>query len=334
MDFAKLSEILTKVGEPSFRLKQITKNYYSGRYSSFTEMTDLPKGLRDHLQENLVLSTVTEDKIIEGGGTIKARLKLGDGKMIESVLMDYGDWLTACISSQVGCPLGCTFCATGKMGFVRNLTSDEIIDQVLFWNHKIFPKYIGRVVYMGMGEPFLNWDNVISSLNQLNDKNGLNIGHRKVSISTAGIVPKIIEFANVNNEVNLAVSLHSPDQETRIKIMPIAKTYHFDELQKACLYYVDHTRRQLFFEYVLIAGVNDSRAHLMKLIDFITQSHLFFLNLIPLNNVVGGMPASSPKVIAMFESELTKRHVPYTVRHSLGQSINSACGQLIVEKTV
>lgn len=334
MDFAKLSEVLTSINQPQFRLKQIAKNYYSAKYSSFEDMTDLPANLRQILSETISLSSVIEDKMIESENTIKARLRLSDGKMIESVLMDYSGWLTACISSQVGCPLGCAFCATGKMGFVRQLTADEIIDQIIYWNHRIYPKYIGRVVFMGMGEPFLNWDSVMTAINQINDPNGLNMGKRKLSISTAGIVPKIKEFADMNTEINLAISLHAPDQKTREQIMPIAKQYSFEDLKQACLYYVNKTNRQLFFEYVLIKGVNDSPSQLHSLIDFIKLHHLFFLNLIPLNTVAGGLPASPESTISLFESTLTKSHTPYTVRHSLGQSINSACGQLITEKTV
>ena len=173
--------------------------------------------------------------------------------------MDYGDWLTACLSSEVGCPLNCAFCATGKMGFKRNLTAEEMLDQILYWNHKIFPKYIGRLVFMGMGEPFLNWDNLLTTLKII--KENLDIGSRKISISTAGIIPKIYEFTDLNTEINLALSLHAPDQETRQKIMPIALQYHFDDLIKSLNYYTAHTRRQLFLEYALIDNINDSQDH-------------------------------------------------------------------------
>lgn len=328
MDLAAVKDFLASQNQPAFRLKQIVKNYYSGRYSSFDDMTDLSKSLRQQLSEKFALYSVGEDKILHSGETTKARLKLADDKMIETVLMDYGDWLTACISCQVGCPLGCAFCATGKMGFNRNLAAQEIVDQVLYWNHRLYPKYIGRIVYMGMGEPFLNWDNLVESLNIL--RYDLEIGQRKISISTAGIVPKIIEFADMNTEINLAISLHAPDQATREKIMPVAKQYDFEELKAACHYYVQQTKRQLFFEYVMVKDINDTSTHLAKLITFIKSHPLFFLNLIPLNNVLGGLPPSPPSTISHFESVLTKNFVPYTVRQSLGQSIDSACGQLII----
>ncbi|MCX6726373.1 MAG: radical SAM protein, partial [Candidatus Shapirobacteria bacterium] len=172
MDFVKLSQFLSNL--PDYRLKQIKQNYFSGRYLNFAEMSDLPKNLRDVLDNSTSLYSVTENKIITSGLTQKAVLVLGDGLKIETVLMDYDDWKTACISTQVGCSLGCTFCATGKMGFKRNLTVDEIVDQILFWKHKAS---VSRIVFMGMGEPFLNWDNLVTALKII--KEDLIIGARK-----------------------------------------------------------------------------------------------------------------------------------------------------------
>lgn len=328
MDFSKISDFLDKNNQPRYRLKQIQKNYYSGKYLSFVEMTDLPLDLRQTLANEFSFLSVVEDKIITDKFTTKARLVLNDGLKIETVLMDYGEWLTACVSSQVGCPLGCTFCATGKMGFKRNLIVDEIIDQILYWNHKLYPKYVGRLVFMGMGEPFLNWDNLIESLKIINDKDSLNIGNRKISISTAGIAPRIIDFANLNTEINLAISLHSAIQDTRESMMPIARQYHLDELKKALEYYTQTTHRQVFFEYLLAKNVNDSPQHLNQLIKFIKSNKLFYLNLIPLNPVKDGLIPSEN--LSFFQKELSKSSVNFSVRHSLGQSINSACGQLIV----
>jgi 23S rRNA (adenine2503-C2)-methyltransferase len=242
--------------------------------------------------------------------------------------MDYENWLTACVSTQVGCPLACSFCATGKMGLKRNLTSSEIVDQVLFWNHRLFPKYIGRIVFMGMGEPFLNWDNLLEAIDII--RNDLQIGARKISISTAGIVPRIYDFANLDTEVNLAVSLHSADQSTREQMMPIARQYSLDELLKSLLYYVDKTHRQVFFEYLLAKNVNDSDRHLNLLIDFIRSSKLFYLNLIPLNPIKNGLTPSTR--LDYFQSKLAQAGINFSVRQSIGRSINSACGQLIVDK--
>jgi 23S rRNA (adenine2503-C2)-methyltransferase len=261
-----LKTFLSTLQEPDYRYRQIVKNYYSSRFSSFSDMTDLPKDLRANLQSKIPLLSLSLAKISLSGHTQKALLQLADNQTIESVLMDYGQWLTACVSSQIGCPLACKFCATGQMGFIRNLTVEEIIDQIIFWNQKVYPKYIGRIVFMGMGEPFLNWDNLLSALSIINSPNGLNVGSRKISISTAGIVPKIKEFTDLNTEINLAISLHSLDQKTRQSIMPVAKQYPLPELLDACLYYVNQTHRQLFFEYALIQGVNDRPADLQLIV--------------------------------------------------------------------
>lgn len=326
MDTGEVQKYLSSLNLPQYRQKQIIKNYFSGRYLSFLEMTDLPKDLRLDLEKNFSLLSVSESKLVTDTDTQKSLLTLKDNLAIESVLMDYGDWLTACLSSQVGCPLNCAFCATGKMGFKRNLTAEEMLDQILYWNHKIFPKYIGRLVFMGMGEPFLNWDNLLATLKII--KENLNIGSRKISISTAGIISKIYEFTDLNTEINLAISLHAPDQETRQKIMPIALKYHFADLIKSLNYYTAHTRRQLFLEYALIDDINDSQDHLNKLITLLKSNRLFYLNLIPLNPVKGGLNPSSN--LNLFADTLEKNHLNFSLRRSLGQSSNSACGQLIV----
>lgn len=234
MDLIKLKETLDSLNLPNFRYRQIVKNYYSGRYSNFNQMTDLSLDLRQKLSTSLNLLSVSEKKVIGDDSTQKVLLELSDGQKIESVFMNYDEWLTACVSSQVGCSLGCSFCATGKMGFKRNLTPEEIVDQILYWNQKIYPKYIGRIVFMGMGESFLNWNNILAAINIINNKDGLNIGARKISISTAGVVDKIKAFADLDTQINLAVSLHSADQKFRESIMPVAKKYSLAELKK-CL---------------------------------------------------------------------------------------------------
>jgi len=340
VDVKAVQSYLSSLNLPQYRQKQILKNYFSGHYATFLDMTDLPKDLRLDLEKNFSLLSVKESKIIIDTDTQKALLTLKDNLAIESVLMDYDDWLTACLSSQVGCPLNCAFCATGKMGFKRNLTAEEIVDQILYWKNILSnpnkPPFLKggarraedlkRLVFMGMGEPFLNWDNLLVTLKII--KENLNIGSRKISISTAGIIPKIYEFADLNTEINLAISLHAPDQATRQKIMPIALEYHFDDLIKSLNYYTAHTRRQLFLEYALIDGINDSEFHLNKLITLLKSNRLFYLNLIPLNPVSGGLNSSSK--INLFSDTLSKNHLNYSFRRSLGQSTNSACGQLIV----
>lgn len=327
MDITKIKDFLDTYNQPSFRLKQIVKNYYSGRYSDFNQMTDLSLDLRQKLSENLNLLSVSEDKIVGDESTQKTLLKLQDGQKIESVLMDYEDWLTVCVSSQVGCSLGCSFCATGQMGFKRNLTSEEIVDQILYWNQKIYPKYVGRVVFMGMGEPFLNWDNVLTAINIINSADALNIGARKISISTAGVVDKIADFANLDTQINLAISLHWANQKNRESIMPIAKKFSLAQLKNACNYYVGKTNRQLFFEYALI-DINTSSTDAKLLADFINSNRLFFLNLISLNPIKGGLTPATKDAQANFISILDKLNVAYSLRRSFGQKFNAACGQL------
>lgn len=330
MDLQKIKEFLLENRQPTFRIKQIEKNYYEGKAKNFDEMTDLSKDLRTMLSEKFSLLSVELEQLFTEGHTQKALLKLEDGKKIESVLMDYDNWLTVCISTQVGCSLNCKFCATGKMGFIRNLTSQEMVDQIIFWNKQLFPQYVGRVVFMGMGEPFLNWDNVSDSLKIINSPDFLNIGARKISISTAGIVDKIKEFADQNTQINLAISLHSVDQTTRESIMPVAKKFPLSELKNACNYYVGKTNRQLFFEYAPMQGVNDSVEDARKLASFIQSNRLFYLNLIPLNSVTNGLTPSPQKDFDNFVRVLDSKHVQFSIRRSFGQNLNAACGQLAV----
>jgi 23S rRNA (adenine2503-C2)-methyltransferase len=327
MDLSKLKSFLQSQNLPDFRFRQIVKNYYSGRYSNFDQMTDLSKDLRAKLSQEFNLLSVAETKTVGDNSVQKSLLKLSDGQSIETVLMDYEDWITACVSCQVGCALNCQFCATGKMGFKRNLTADEIVDQILYWNQKIYPAFIGRIVFMGMGEPFLNWDNLLAALEIINSADGLNIGARKISISTAGVADKIIEFTKLDTQINLAISLHSANQKYRESIMPIAKQFNLDELKKACIYYVNHTNRQLFFEYAL-TDQNTSQTDAKLLSDFIHSHRLFFVNLIPLNPVDGGLTPASKDQQKLFMSYLNQYQVEYSLRRSFGQSYSAACGQL------
>lgn len=330
MDLVKLKEFLDSQNLPAFRFRQIVKNYYSGRYVKFDQMTDLSLGLRSQLSSQFSLYSVVEEKIIGDQSTQKVLLKLEDKQKIESVLMNYDDWITACVSSQVGCALNCQFCATGKMGFIRNLTPEEIIDQIIYWNQKISPSFVGRVVFMGMGEPFLNWDNLLAALEIINSSTGLNIGARKISISTAGVADKIIEFANLDTQINLAISLHSANQSFRETIMPIAKKYNLEELKKACLYYANKTNRQLFFEYAL-TDKNTSQNDAQLLANFIHSHHLFFVNLIPLNPVEDGLDCATKEQQEKFMNSLDQLGIIYSLRRSFGQKFSAACGQLITD---
>lgn len=348
MDLVKVTDFLRTQGLPDYRRRQVIKNYFSGKYSSFDSMTDLPLALRRQLNSLGPLLSVTLDHLISSPKTQKARLSLSDGKKIETVLMDYGEWQTVCVSSQVGCPLNCSFCATGKMGFIRNLTPEEIIDQIVFWKNYIIqnsfndknssPSFIKegvggrfRVVFMGMGEPFLNFDNLFAAIKEINSPDGLNIGQRKMSISTAGVVPGIERFTALDSQINLAISLHSADQSTREKMMPIARSFPLPDLIQAVTDYANQTRRQVFFEYLLAQGINDTPHHLQLLIDLISRHQLFYLNLIPLNPIKGGLTPSTPKTLKYFQAELSRHHLNFSFRQSLGQSAASACGQLIID---
>jgi 23S rRNA (adenine2503-C2)-methyltransferase len=330
MDLNPLKTFLDSQNLPPFRFRQIVKNYYSGRFCSFDQMTDLSLDLRSKLSQQFSLLSVTETKIIGDKSIQKALLTLSDNQKIETVLMDYEDWITACVSVQVGCSLGCKFCATGKMGFKRNLTVNEIVDQILYWNQKIYPKFVGRIVFMGMGEPFLNWDNLLAALEIINSADGLNIGARKISISTAGVADKIVEFTKLDTQINLAISLHSANQKYRESIMPIAKKFNLDELKQACLYYVNHTNRQLFFEYAL-TDKNTSQTDAKMLADFVHSHRLFFVNLISLNPVDGGLNPATKDQQKLFMSYLNQYRIEYSLRRSFGQSYSAACGQLATD---
>ena len=347
MDIDQVKIYLKSLNLPDFRAKQIIKNYFSGRYSSFSQMSDLPLTLRTDLDNKFSLLSVTESNLLTSSDTQKVVLKLNDGLHIESVLMDYGEWTTVCISSQVGCPLACTFCATSKMGLKRNLTPEEIIDQLLYWNNKIYNQQknnspplvkegvwgrLDRVVFMGMGEPFLNWDNLLLALKTINSKDGLNIGSRKISISTAGVAPKIIEFANLNTEINLALSLHSGNQKVREQLMPIARQYSLHVLKKALDFYTHKTNRQVILEYILIDNQNDQPSDIKLIKEFIGSNFLLHVNIIPLNPVKNGLIPSTHQ--SEFIQALDRVGIPFTVRRSIGQSINSACGQLITQNTL
>lgn len=259
----------------------------------------------------------------------KALLSLGDNLKIESVLMKYRDWYTACLSVMVGCPLGCKFCATGKMGFKRNLSVEEIVGQVEFWNNflKKFNSRVSRAVFMGMGEPFLNWQETYKAIKILNRPGKYNIAQNHITVSTAGIISGIYEFSKLKSRMNLAISFHSPFQEKREEIIPIAKQYPLRDLMKAAGHYVKENSQKIFFEYALIANFNDTFADIFEL-KKIFGSKLFHLNVIVLNPVESYYKPSGMGRRETFIHALEKYKIPFTVRRSLGREINAACGQL------
>ncbi len=321
--------------EPKYRLQQAKEAIYKNFISDWSEATFFTKELRDKLNLECPLEIKADVLVSKKEDSVKARITLEDGLMVETVLMRHKDPLrpetsgrnTVCVSSQVGCPLGCLFCATGKMGLKRSLTSDEIIEQVLFFDRylKIENASVTNVTYMGMGEPFLNYDNVLTSVKILNDHKYFNIGVRSISISTAGIIEGIKKLSNEELHVNLAISLHAPNDKLRKSLMPIDKKYPLEEVLKAVDEYIEKTKRKVMFEYVLIKDVNDTNEHAEQLAKIMAKK-LYFVNLI-LYNETGIYKASTTERVKEFRAILERLNIRYTQRYRFGDDINAACGQ-------
>jgi len=331
MDLEKLKEILKERGESDYRFWQIYQAVFKNLRFDFNKITNIPPKLREGLKKEIKVFSLKLEELKKGKRAEKALFELEDGLLIETVLMrhKYGK-KTVCISCAVGCPLKCKFCATGKMGFRRNLNWQEMVDQVLFFAKKEKDKKL-NVVFMGMGEPFLNYDNVLKAIRVLNNKKGFNLAIRAISISTVGIIPAIKKLQKEGLEVNLAISLNSPDEKQRSYLMPINKKYPLKELIKAAKNYVKTTKRKLFFEYVMLKGVNDDSVSARKLAKLLKGETLFHLNLIRYNETETGFEASDRKTILNFQKELEKNGIKATIRHSFGEEIEAACGQLITQ---
>lgn len=328
MTFDELSEAFSQMGLPPFRAKQVYSWLYSGQLD-FDEMTNLPKQMRSMLSEKYYAGglTIANKLVSKIDGTRKYLFKLRDGNIIESVLMKYHYGYSACLSTQVGCRMGCTFCASAPLGIVRNLTVGEILGELLSIVHDIGDR-VSHVVLMGIGEPFDNYDNVMAFLRRINQEDTLNISYRKMTVSTCGIVPRILDFANEGIPVNLSVSLHAPNDEVRKKIMPVARRWSFDELLDACRRYADITSRRVTYEYSLINGVNDLPEH-AEILAGKLKGTLCHVNLIPVNKVEGtSYDKSSKSRIEAFKQILEKARIAVTVRRELGSDIMAACGQL------
>ncbi|MCF6276863.1 MAG: 23S rRNA (adenine(2503)-C(2))-methyltransferase RlmN [Candidatus Magasanikbacteria bacterium] len=330
MNFDKIKIILKD--EPKFRFKQVFKAIFVDLIFDWNQNTTLPLYLRETLNKECPINIEAEVLGSKNSESLKALITLGGGSKIETVLLKHKDGrATVCVSSQVGCPMRCDFCATGKMGFKRNLETGEIIEQVLFWqrylnNSNVGPKRLTNVVYMGMGEPFLNYDNVMESAKIINDKDGINIGARHISISTCGLVPGIKKFAKEKMQINLAVSLHAPNDKLRSELMPVNTKYPIKELMSEVKNYVNARSRQVMFEYLMIDGVNDSEYHakeLAKLMD----NPLYVVNLIRYNQT-GKFYPSSATAIKKFTNILMRNKIKVIQRYSFGSDINAACGQL------
>lgn len=328
MELEKLNAII-KSEEP-YRIKQVQKALYCDLVSSWSEVTVLPLPLRKKLQDEVPIRFDFDFVQSLEKSTFKAILKMHDGLNIETVLlMHKGTRNTVCVSSQAGCPMNCIFCRTAKTGFKRNLETYEIAEQVMFFSYylKKMEQKVTNVVFMGMGEPFLNYDNVIGAVRLLNDKSLFNIGARKISVSTCGIPAMIDRFSGEDLQVNLAVSLNAPNNTLRARLMPSCSKYPLEKIISAVKKYTDKTGRRVMFEYVMIGGLNDS-GHLATELAVLLKGILCFVNLIPFNGKLKMKPPS-PKKINDFKLALEKEHIAVTERYSFGNDINAACGQLV-----
>lgn len=328
----ELTEELGRLKQPKFRSKQIIEGLYRHHYQTFSEFGNIPNSLKTELENNFVLSPVkpVTSLISSDKKTVKHLFELQNGNKIETVLMKYSDRNTVCISSQVGCPLGCVFCSTGQMGFTRNLSSGEILGQILFVMRELEAKgeKLTNIVYMGMGEPFLNYANVIHSVNSLTDPDLFNFGARRITISTVGIIPKIKEYTELDSQVNLAVSLHAPEDELRSQLVPANRIHPLTNLIAACREYVDKTRRRITFEYALIDGVNDSERQAKQLATLV-RGMLCHINLIALNpSKEYPMPGSPRDRVNEFAKVLSDIGIPNSIRLRMGIDIDAGCGQL------
>lgn len=337
LDLEQLKEWVISLGEPAYRAGQIWQGIYVQLWQDAQEFTTLPAALREKMANGLRFHGLTPAATLKSsdGQTVKTLFRLIDGHPIEAVLMRYEHRQTLCISSQSGCAMGCTFCATGQMGFKRSLSSGEIVEQVLYYARllKAEGKAVTNVVVMGMGEPFHNYDNTLAAIDRLNHSAGFNLGARRFTISTVGLVPMIRKFAAEKRQINLAISLHASDDALRSSMMPINQKYPIAELMQACREYIDATGRRLTFEWALIQGVNDTPeqaralAHLLK-------GMLCHVNVIPLNPTRRFKGAGSTRQRAEdFCAELESAGIPCTVRMRRGIDIQAGCGQLASEHT-
>jgi 23S rRNA (adenine2503-C2)-methyltransferase len=322
VDLQLLTAALTELGEPDYRAKQVWRWLASG-VAGYDEMTDLPLSLRTQLAERVPLSSLTVvDEARASDGTIKVLLNTDDGRPVEAVLMRYRDGRRSlCLSSQSGCPLTCTFCATGQMRFGRNLTASEILDQALHFR-RLGP--VDHAVFMGMGEPMMNLDAVLPACERLPD---LGISHRHTAISTVGWIPGINRLAQFPAPIRLALSLHAADESLRSELMPVNDRYALSDVLAACRAHYERKRRMIFVEYVMLAGVNDSYLQARQLAD-VLDPRIFKVNLIPFNPTDASFEGSSPKAIEAFRAELERHGIGATVRLTRGREIAAACGQL------
>ena len=335
LTYGELEKILVQeFKQPSFRIKQIWSGVYKHLWYQPDEFVNIPKTLRDQLFSRFSFESLSPVQNLKSTDqeTEKILFELKDNKAIETVLMKYNQRRTLCISTQVGCAMGCVFCATGQMGFKRNLSSGEIVEQVLYYARqlKTVNEKVTNIVLMGMGEPFHNYDSTMSAIDRLGDPEGFGLGARRFTISTVGLVPMIKRFADENRQVNLAISLHAVSDDERSSLMPVNKKYAIQDVLDACRYYLDKTNRRITFEWALIAGKNDDEATAQKLASLL-KGLLCHVNAIPLNPTSQSIyQASSKDQTIKFQQILNKNGIPCTIRLRRGIDIQAGCGQLAI----
>ena len=327
-DLKELKEELNNIGEKNFRAEQIFQWLYIEKVKSFDDMTNLSLELREKLKQNYTICNFNILKKQESkDGTIKYLFDVLDGNAIETVLMSYHHGYSICVSSQIGCKMGCKFCASTGIKFARNLTSGEIVEQILAVEQDTGVR-ISNVVFMGIGEPLDNYDNVVKAIRIINHPKGLNIGARHISISTSGLVPKINQLAEENIQCTLSISLHATNNEKRSKMMPVNNSYPIEELIQACKDYIEKTHRRISFEYALAKDNNDNLEDAKELVNLL-KGMLCHVNLIPINKIEkGSFTKSSNEDIMKFRDYLNDHGIVATIRRELGSDIDAACGQL------
>lgn len=324
----EIEELFKEKSYQKFRAKQVFHNIHVNRINDFNEMTDLPLKMREELQNDFEIDKIKVFKTFESkvDSTKKYLLELADKNIVEAVFMEYKDRSTICISSQVGCRMGCSFCASTKNGLRRNMTSSELIEEVYLLERLNGP--ISNIVIMGIGEPLDNFSNIKKFIEIITDPKGRNISHRSITLSTSGLAPKIKKLADTGLDVNLALSLHYADDKKRAVYMPIAKRYSIKEIIDSTDYYFDKTGRRVSFEYVVIDGVNNLNEDVENLHDFLFGKNVH-INLIPLNPIEEfDHKKPNNKVLEDFKNKLTKRGLNATIRRSMGSDIDASCGQL------
>ena len=333
--FPEFYSLMNEWNEPAYRARQIWHGLYKQFWNSSEQFTNLPSSLLIRLTEKLQFQVITPVTTLKSsdGQTIKTLFRLDDGRAIEAVLMRYEKRNTLCISSQVGCGMGCVFCATGQMGFTRHLSRGEIVAQVMYYACKLHQQCetVTNVVVMGMGEPFHNYDNTLAAIDTLNDPKGFNLGARRFTISTVGLIPAIQRFAAEKRQVNLAVSLHAADDSVRTSMLPVNKRYPVDKLLDACRKYVASTGRRITFEWALVNGVNDTQGQAHLLASKI-KNLICHVNAIPLNPTLGYSGQATTRLQAeKFKEILNGYGIPCTIRLRRGIDIQAGCGQLVVQ---